>query len=218
MWHRRYIVTFALAGALAAGCEARAPADAQARDLVRPRLGFAVNVPPGWNFKDLSGDVVLEMYPPAAPATPAGAPAHPAPAPASGAAPSSAAAHPPAQAEPAAPPAARPARPLRAAVHVAAIDREGIALDAWADQAVHESKEFEPDLEVVSRQAARLADGRDALALVLRSPRGLAPSVQRMLLALTDGRAYALVATAPEPDWPAIDAAVRQCFDSFIVW
>ena len=182
--------------ALAAGCGDRVPPEARGRDVVRPHLGFAVNVPEGWNFRDLDGDVALEIYPqPPASArpvaeTPAGAP------------------------EPAPP----HARPLLAAVHVAVIDRAGIGLDAWADQAVGESRELQPDLEVVKREPGQLADGRNALVLVLRNPRGLSPTVQRMLLAMTGRRAYAVLATAPEPEGPAVEAAFQKCFDSFIVW
>jgi hypothetical protein len=202
--------------ALAAGCEDRVPPEARGRDVVRPALGFAVNVPQGWNFRDLAGDVALEIYP-QPPASAAGEAAAPEPdagasgdvrkcpaAPAAGlAAPEPAPAH---------------ARPLLAAVHVAVIDRAGIDLAEWADQAVGESRELQPDLEVIKREPGRLADGRDALVLVLRNPRGLSPTVQRMLLAMTGRRAYALLATAPEPEGPAVEAAFQKCFDSFIVW
>jgi hypothetical protein len=202
--------------ALAAGYEDRVPPEARGRDVVRPALGFAVNVPQGWNFRDLAGDVALEIYP-QPPASAAGEAAAPEPdagasgdvrkcpaAPAAGlAAPEPAPAH---------------ARPLLAAVHVAVIDRAGIDLAEWADQAVGESRELQPDLEVIKREPGRLADGRDALVLVLRNPRGLSPTVQRMLLAMTGRRAYALLATAPEPEGPAVEAAFQKCFDSFIVW
>jgi len=188
--------------ALAAGCEAPVPPEAQTRDVVRPHLGFAVNVPEGWNFRDLAGDVALEIYP-QPPASAAG----------------EAAARPVAETPAGAPEPAPPhARPLLAAVHVAVIDRAGIGLDAWADQAVGESRELQPDLEVVKREPGRLADGREALVLVLRNPRGLSPTVQRMLLAMTGRRAYAVLATAPEPEGPAVEAAFKKCFDSFIVW
>jgi len=188
--------------ALAAGCEAPVPPEARTRDVVRPHLGFAVNVPEGWNFRDLDGDVALEIYP-QPPASAAG----------------EAAARPAAETPAGAPEPAPPhARPLLAAVHVAVIDRAGIGLDAWADQAVGESRELQPDLEVVKREPGRLADGREALVLVLRNPRGLSPTVQRMLLAMTGRRAYAVLATAPEPEGPAVEAAFKKCFDSFIVW
>ena len=101
---------------------------------------------------------------------------------------------------------------------MAVIDRAGIGLDAWADQAVGESRELQPDLEVVKREPGRLADGRDALVLVLRNPRGLSPTVQRMLLAMTGRRAYAVLATTAEPDLAAVEPAFKKCFDSFIVW
>jgi len=212
---RGVLVLFA-AMALAAGCGDRVPPEARTRDVVRPHLGFAVNVPEGWNFRDLDGDVALEIYPqpPASAAGEAAAPESDAgasgdvrtcpAAPAAGlAAPEPAPAH---------------ARPLLAAMHVAVIDRAGIDLAEWADQAVGESRELQPDLEVVKREPGRLADGRDALVLVLRNPRGLSPTVQRMLLAMTGRRAYALLATAPEPEGPAVEAAFQKCFDSFIVW
>ena len=212
---RGVLVLFA-AMALAAGCGDRVPPEAQTRDVVRPHLGFAVDVPEGWNFRDLDGDVALEIYP-QPPASAAGDAAAPEPdAGASGdvrtcpAAPAAGSAAP----EPAPP----HARPLLATVHVAVIDRAGIGLDAWADQAVGESRELQPDLEVVKREPGRLADGREALVLVLRNPRGLSPTVQRMLLAMTGRRAYAVLATAPEPEGPAVEAAFKKCFDSFIVW
>jgi len=188
--------------ALAAGCGDRVPPEARTRDVVRPHLGFAVNVPEGWNFRDLDGDVALEIYP-QPPASAGGAPA----------------ARPVAGTPAGAPePAPAHARPLLAAVHVAVIDRAGIGLAEWADQAVGESRELQPDLEVVKREPGQLADGRDALVLVLRNPRGLSPTVQRMLLAMTGRRAYAVLATAPEPEGPAVEAAFQKCFDSFIVW
>jgi hypothetical protein len=216
--------------ALAAGCGDRVPPEARGRDVVRPHLGFAVNVPEGWNFRDLDGDVALEIYP-QPPASAAGeAAARPvAEAYSAEAAASAAKAETPAGApEPGLlrrssrfgcegrTPAH--ARPLLAAVHVAVIDRAGIGLAEWADQAVGESRELQPDLEVVKREPGQLADGRNALVLVLRNPRGLSPTVQRMLLAMTGRRAYAVLATAPEPEGPAVEAAFQKCFDSFIVW
>ena len=170
-----------------AGCEARPPAEAEGRDIVRPRLGFAVNVPEGWTFRDLYGDVVLEINP-QGPATAAGEPRQ------------------------------RGLDRRLAVVDVVTIDREGIALDAWADQAVKESQEMQSDLAVVSRQARRLADGRDALEVVLRNPRNVQPLVQRMLLVMTERRAYAVLATAPESDLPAAEPAFKKCFDSFVTW
>jgi len=198
---RGVLVLFA-AMALAAGCGDRVPPEARTRDVVRPHLGFAVNVPEGWNFRDLDGDVALEIYP-QPPASAGGAPA----------------ARPVAETPAGAPQPAPPrARPLPAAVHVAVIDRAGIDLAEWADQAVGESRELQPDLEVVKREPGRLADGREALVLVLRNPRGLSPTVQRMLLAMTGRRAYAVLATAAEPDLAAVEPAFKKCFDSFIVW
>jgi len=170
-----------------AGCQGKPPAQAEGRDIVRPRLGFAIDVPQGWTFRDFYGDVVLEISPQAS-GTAAGTPSH------------------------------RGLDRRLAVVDVVAIDREGIALEAWADQAVKESQEMQSDLEVVSRQARRLADGRDALEVVLRNPRNVQPLVQRMLLVMTDRRAYAVLATAPEPDLPAAEAAFKKCFDSFVTW
>jgi hypothetical protein len=190
--------------ALVAGCEARAPKEAEGRDVVRPHLGFAIDVPQGWTFRDLYGDVVLEIYPqgsrggsgPEGAAAQTAAPAKAAPAAVTGRAPT-------------------PARPV---VQVVAIDREGIALGDWADQAVKDSKEFQADLEVTDRKPVRLADGREALRLALKNPRGIQPLVQQMLLAVTDRRAYAVLATAPESDRPAAEAAFDKCFNSFVVW
>jgi len=189
--------------ALAGGCEDRVPPEARGRDVVRPALGFAVNVPQGWNFRDLAGDVALEIYPQPAPAAAAG----------------ESAARPVAETPAGAtePPLPR-ARPLLAAVHVSVIDRGEGGLDDWADQAVGESKELQPDLEVVKREPGRLADGREALVLVLQNPRGLEPTVQRMLLVMARHRAYAVVATAPQSALPAVEPAFKKCFDSFVVW
>jgi len=106
----------------------------------------------------------------------------------------------------------------RAVVHVVVVDREGLSLDAWADQAVREAQDLQADLEVVRRQATRLTDGREALEIVLRSPRGLAPLVQRLVLAMTPGRAYALIVSGGEADLAAAESAVRTCTESFIVW
>jgi hypothetical protein len=176
---------------LAAGCEAPMPKAAEGRDVVRPHLGFALDVAEGWNFRDLYGDVVLEMYPqaPAAASTPAEAQE--------------------------APPAARPSR---ATMCVVVVDRGGMPLADWAAQAIEDSQELQADLEVVSRRPAKLTDGREALLVILKSPRGVQPIIQRMLLAMTDRRAYAVLATAPEPDLAAAEPAIKKTFDSFIVW
>jgi hypothetical protein len=163
--------------AVAAGCEGRMPAQAEGRGIVRPALGFALDVPPDWSFRDLSGDVVLEISPAAS--------------------------------------AAARATPV---IHVTVIDREGLSLDAWADQAVAAAKETTTDLEVVSRKPAKLADGREALSLELRNPRGVRPLVQRMLLALTDTRAYAVIATTPDGDLASVTPAFDKCFTTFVVW
>ncbi len=103
-------------------------------------------------------------------------------------------------------------------MHVLVLDREGLSLDAWADQAVAETKEMTAGLEVVSRNPAQRADGRAALELQLRSPRGVRPLVQRMLLVMTDTRAYAVIATAPEGDLAAAAPAFDKCFSSLVVW
>ena len=57
---------------LAAGCQAPVPKEAQGRDVIRPHLGVALDVAKGWNFRDLYGDVVLEMFPQQPPAATAG--------------------------------------------------------------------------------------------------------------------------------------------------
>jgi hypothetical protein len=101
---------------------------------------------------------------------------------------------------------------------VVVVDRDHLALEAWADQAVADSRELQSDLEVSGRAKTRLADGREALTLTLKNPRGLKPLVQRMLLAVTERRAYAVLATATEPDLPAAEPAFKKCFDSFVVW
>ena len=176
---------------LAAGCEAPLPKQAEGRDVVRPHLGFALDVAQGWNFKDLYGDVVLEIFPQA---------------PAAASAPAEAKEAPPA------------ARPSRATMNVAVVDRGGMALADWAAQAIEDSQELQSDLKVVSRQAVKLADGREALLVTLKSPRGVQPIIQRMLLTMTDRRAYALLATAPESDLAAAEPAIRKSFDTFIVW
>ncbi|MFO8012260.1 MAG: hypothetical protein R6X20_03030 [Phycisphaerae bacterium] len=197
----------AVTAAVLAGCGGETPPEAAGRDVVRPALGFAIDVPDGWTWTDLAGDIVLEMLPrgpdadaadedsPAADTGPAGAD------------------------EPADDDVERRHRARTGpAIHVAVIDREGITLEAWADQAVAAGRELQADLEVVSRTPTRTAAGREALALVLKNPRGLEPFVQRLRLTLTETRAYALLATAPESDWPAAETAAETCFDSFVVW
>jgi hypothetical protein len=180
---------------LLAGCGTEPPPDAAGRDVVRPALGFAVDVPEGWTWTDLAGDVVLEMVPRTPGADPADADA------------------------PAGDDAERRHRARTGqVVQVAVVDREGMTLDAWADQTVTAARELQADLEVVSREPTRTAGGRDALALVLKNPRGLEPFVQRLWLVQTDIRAYALIATAPESDWPAAQKDVEACIDSFVVW
>lgn len=183
------------AALLAAGCEAAPPKEAQGRDIQRPAFGFALDVPQGWAVRDLSGDVVLELYPSATPAH---------------------AGDKPAGAKPAA--ETRAITRLRPVIQVVVVDREDMTLAAWANDAIRESQDLQSDLEVVSRTPARLADGREALLVVLKNPRGMEPFVQRLLLAMTGSRAYALMLTTPEPDAAAIDGAAKKCFDSFVVW
>jgi len=198
----RMVLALALFAALAAGCQAPVPKAAAGRDVVRPSLGFALDVAKGWNFRDLYGDVVLEIFPqppPAASATGEGAAA---------ASPASAEARPPAPA----------AMPLRATMDVVVVDRGGMGLSDWAEQAIEDSHELQSDLEVVSRSPAKLTDGREALLVILKSPRGVQPIIQRMLLAMTERRAYAVLATAPESDLAAAEPEIRKTFDSFIVW
>jgi hypothetical protein len=187
----RMILALTLFAVLAGGCETPMPKAAEGRDVVRPHLGFALDVAEGWNFKNLYGDVVLEMYPqaPAAAGTPAEAQE--------------------------APPAARLSR---ATMCVVVVDRGGMPLADWAAQAIEDSQELQSDLEVVSRRPAKLTDGREALLVILKSPRGVQPIIQRMLLAMTERRAYAVLATAPEPDLATSEPAIKKTFDSFIVW
>ncbi len=192
-----------------AGCGGEPPPEAAGRDVVRPALGFAVDVPDGWTWTDLAGDIVLEILP----RRPDAGEADPAP---SDDAAADASPPPPAdtgdEAE----------RRYRArtgpVIHVAVIDREGMTLQDWADQAVAAAKELQADLEVVSREPARTAAGGEALTLVLKNPRGLEPFVQRLRLTLTATRAYAVLATAPESDWHGAETAAETCFDSFVVW
>ena len=103
-------------------------------------------------------------------------------------------------------------------MNVVVVDRGGMPLADWAAQAIEDSQELQSDLEVVSRQPAKLADGREALLVTLKSPRGVQPIIQRMLLTMTDRRAYALLATAPQSDLAAAEPAIRKSFDTFIVW
>ena len=198
------IASILAASFLAAGCEDRVPPVAAGRDLVRPAFGLAVNVPPGWTFRDLSGDIVLELFP----------------SPHEGAAPPPAGRSLPATAgegPPASPSEIPPAKPSLV-IHALVIDRDGVSLDRWADDAIKESQQLQSDLEVVSRTPGHLADGREALLVVLKNPRSLQPLVQRMLLVVTERRAYGLLATAAESELAAADEVVKKCFDSFVVW
>jgi hypothetical protein len=196
------IASVLLSLALLAGCEGRAPAQAQGREVVRPSLRFALDVPAGWTVRDLNGDVVLEILTRVekGAARPAEAPAE-------------------AAATPGARPAAaqEPGRP-RAVVHVLVIEREERTLKDWADRAVKDSQELQPDLEVTAETPTKLSDGREALKVTLKSPRGIEPLIQEMLLAMTESSAYAVIATAKEKDAPAAAPEFRKCFDSFIVW
>ena len=176
--------------AAAAGCTGEVPEAARGCDVVRPALGFAIDVPDGWTWSDVAGDVVLEIVRrPSADTGDAGAGAE----------------------------AARPKR-SHPVVHVVVVDREGVTLERWAEEVVAESKDLQADLGVAGRKAARLADGRPALALTLRSERALEPLVQQLLLVVTESRACAVVATAPESDAAAAEPAFKECFDSFVVW
>lgn len=170
---------------LAAGCTSRPPREAAGKDVIRPSLGFALNVPKGWSWRDLGGDVVLEIVPSAASVA-----------------------------------AADANRRERggAVIHVVVVDRDHITPSSWADEAIEESQELQPDLEVTGRTKTILADGRNGLTVTLRSPRGLEPLVQRMLLAATKSRAYALIVTAPESTMASVAPAVQECFNSFVVW
>jgi len=173
--------------AAAAGCTAEVPEAARGRDVVRPVLGFAIDVPDGWTWSDVAGDVVLEIVRRPSAETGEGGEA---------------------------------ARPKRShpVVHVVVVDREGVALEEWAEEAVADSKDLQADLQVTGRKAARLTDGHPALALTLRSERALEPLVQQLLLVVTETRACAVVATAPENDAAAAGPAFKECFDSFVVW
>ncbi len=192
---RLLTLAVAAAVALAAGCEGRPPKAAEGRDVTRPALGFALDVPEGWTWRDLDGDVVLEVF---RQAPPAGSQAK-------GAADAGA-------------DAAAAAKRTRPVIHVVVVDRAGATPATWADDAVASSREIQADLEVAGREPATLADGREALALTLKSPRGLEPIVQRMVLAVTATRAYALMVTAPESDMARIGPEVEECFRTFVVW
>jgi len=202
------LLAAALAGLLA-GCGAEPPPEAASRDVVRPALGFAIDVPEGWTWTDLPGDIFLEILPRRSDTASA-----------ESAAPDEG--KPEADAGDASDTADAAERRHRArtgpVVHVAVVDHDGMTLDAWADQTIAAAKELQSDLEVVSRGPARTAAGREALTLVLKNPRGLEPFVQRLRLVLTETRAYALLATAPESEWPAAETAIETCIDSFVVW
>lgn len=176
---------------VAAGCEAKPPPQAAGRDVVRPALGFALDVPEGWTWRDLGGDVALEIIEqaPAKAETPAAA-----------------------QKED------RPEKRGGPVAHVVVVDREGMALDAWVAQAVKDSQEFQADLEATPPEKTRLADGREALVVTLKNPHGLRPLLQKMLLATTGHRAYALMLTAPEQQMAAAGKTFKKSFDTFVVW
>ena len=159
---------------------------------MRPTLGFALDVPEGWTWRDLGGDVALEIIEAAAAKTET-------PAPAPGQAP-------------------RPEKRGGAVAHAVVVEREGMTLEAWADQAIKDSQQFQSALEAAPPEKTKLADGREALAVTLRNPRGLRPLVQKMLLATTKHRAYALMLTAPEPDMAAAEKAFKKSFETFVVW
>jgi hypothetical protein len=184
-----------VAPALAAGCEGRVPPATQGRQVVRPALRFAMDLAPDWTVHDLSGDVVLEAI---------------VQAPKTGEVPK--ADQPPATS------ADRRAERTRTVVHVLVVEREDASLDAWADRAVKESQELQSDLEVVEKAPAALADGRPALRLTLKNPRGVEPFLQKMLLVMTDSTAYAVIATATASDFQAAEHDIDTCFRTFIVW
>jgi hypothetical protein len=163
---------------------------------VRPALGFALNVPQGWVVRDLGGDVVLEIV---ATDERRGETA------------------PPAETPPETPAGTRQRIPS-AVVQVTVIEREGKTLDAWADDMIAELVSLQPDLAVSQRDEAELPDGRPALLLTIENPRGVAPLEQRMLLAVSDERAYALIATARQSEMAVVEPEIQVCFDSFVVW
>jgi hypothetical protein len=202
-------IAITASAAFLAGCGGSAPPEARGRDVVRPALRFALDVPKGWSVRDLNGDVVLEVVAPALAPT--------------GTGPLAAAPAPPAAATgPDAGPDARPDAPSRQAllvVHVVVIDREGLAdLAAWADAAIREDQALQSDLAVARREPARLADGREALRMVLDHPRGAEPMEQRMLLAMTGRFAYGLLATGSKRRLADAEADLKTCFDTFVVW
>ncbi|MGB2830884.1 MAG: hypothetical protein WBD75_11140, partial [Phycisphaerae bacterium] len=172
------------------------PPEAKGCDVVRPALRFAIDVPKGWIVRDLGGDVVLEIV---ATDERRGETAAPAETP------------------PEAPPAERRRIPS-AVVQVTVIEREGETLDAWADDMIAELVSVQPDLAVSQRDEAELPDGRPALLLTIENPRGIAPLEQRMLLAVTAERAYALIATARQSEMAVVEPEIQVCFASFVVW
>jgi len=227
----------AILAAVLTGCEPAPPPDAAKCNVVRPTLRFAIDVPEGWTWTDFAGDVVLEITRAPTDEVPAAGPADESPAPAPDAAPKGAS-----DTDTGAPGAPAPAPSASAAkgatdasgfaddlatrhrartqavVHVAAIDRGGLSLDAWADQTVASSQELQRDLEVLSREPARLVDGRPALRIVLKNPRGLEPFIQELWLTVVDDRAYAVIATAPESQVPGAREAFDHCFRTFVAW
>jgi hypothetical protein len=213
-----------LAPALA-GCEGRVPPDAQGKEVVRPALRYAMNVPSGWTVRDLGGDVVLEVLAPSAkPAEKKAPPAWtreagaPEAIPAETKAPGGAAGAADRKALEPEPPPIVIGSPTRPVVHVLVIEREERTLPQWADRAIQDCKELQPDLEETHREAAKLADGREALRLTLKNPRAVEPLIQEMLLVMTDSTAYAVIATASQADLPTCQAGFKTCLDSFIVW
>jgi len=184
------------AGLGPAGCTPSVPPDAQGCDVVRPAFRFALDVPQGWVVRDLGGDVVLEIV---ATDERRGETA------------------PPAETPPEAPASARQRIPS-AVVQVTVIEREGKTLDAWADDMTAELVSLQPDLAVSQRDEVELADGRPALLLTIENPRGVEPLEQRMLLAVTAERAYALIATARQSEMAVVEPEIQVCFASFVVW
>jgi len=178
------------------GCAPTVPPEAKGCDVVRPALRFAIDVPKGWVVRDLGGDVVLEIVATDERRGETEAPAETSPE----------------------APAAERRRIPSAVVQVTVIEREGKTLDAWADDMTAELISLQPDLAVSQRDEAELADGRPALVLVIENPRGVAPLQQRMLLAVTAERAYALIATARQSEMAAVEPEIQVCFDSFVVW
>jgi hypothetical protein len=218
---------------LAVGCESKPPAAAVKHDVEREVLGFAINVPAGWTWRDLEGDVVLEIYKPAtaalaAPGT-AGGSTGTAAAPTGTATPTGGTT------------SLRPGAAEKASavvVHVAVIDRDRLTLDEWADQTIKSLAEIQPgtkgfpvetasgtdaadeppNLEVTAREKTKLADGREALRISLLSRSGAEPLVQELLLTQTGPRAYAVIATGPKDGVADVRAAAKVCFNSLVVW